>query len=332
MKFSYYFSKLIYNLFHDYRVTEIEETLNCTIVNQKGRYYGKYISYLATDNIDEDKVKELEHILKCHCEIVRKDYDFILKVYHYQLPKFVEYEFNQSKDLILGIGYNGLAKIPLNSETNNFLIVGASGSGKSCLAQSIIYNLIQNNVECWICDNKESFDYDFLDAPLYKGVIECLSIINKFEIEIDKRMKQNKRHKPLLLVIDEVFPFLCLDTKDRKGVFNQLALILSKCRSVNCHVMIITQRCTTDIIDSKILANISNRICLQTSSKQESINVLSDDRAFNISITGRGYLSINGRISEFQSYYLDQTKCEIKEPISNVKIKEENKIEDVIYL
>ena len=330
MSISYSFSKLIYNLFHDYRVPVIEETLNCTIVNQKGTYYGRYISYLVSANINEDKLDELEHILKHHCEIVRKDYNFILKVFHYQLPKFVEYEFHQTKDLVLGVGYNGLARIPINSETNNFIIVGASGSGKSCLAQSIIYNLIKNNVECWICDNKESLDYDFLHAPLYKGVNECISILTKFELEINKRMKQNKRHQPLLIVIDEIFPFLCLESKDRKRVMNQLALILSKCRSVNCHVMIICQRATTDIIDSKILANISNRICLATSSKQESINVLSDDRAFNISITGRGILSINGRISEFQSYYLDKTKYTKKETVSNVKIEENS--EEVIYL
>ena len=330
MSISYSFSKLIYNLFHDYKVSIIEETLNCTIVNQKGRYYGRYISYLVSANINEDKLDELEHILKRHCEIMRKDYDFILKVFHYQLPKFIEYEFHQTKDLVLGVGYNGLARIPINSEQNNYLIVGASGSGKSCLAISIIYNLIQNNVECLICDNKSSFDYDFLHAPLYKGVNECISILTKFELEINKRMKQNKRHHPLLLVIDEIFPFLCLESKDRKRVMNQLALILSKCRSVNCHVMIICQRATTDIIDSKILANISNRICLATSSKQESINILSSDIAFNISTVGRGYLSINGRISEFQSYYLDQTKCEEQTTISNVKI-EENK-DEVIYL
>ena len=97
MNISYSFSKLIYNLFNDYRVPVIEETLNCTIVNQKGRYYGRYISYLVSANINEDKLDELEHILKHHCEIVKKDYNFILKVFHYQLPKFCEYEFNQTK-------------------------------------------------------------------------------------------------------------------------------------------------------------------------------------------------------------------------------------------
>ena len=111
---------------------------------------------------------------------------------------------------------------------------------------------------------------------------------------------------------------------------NQLALILSKCRSVNCHVMIITQRATTDIIDSKILANISNRICLATSSKQESINILNTDIGFNISCRGRGYLSINGHLTEFQSYYYKPPKISQNEAIADVQ--KDVKIEsEIIY-
>ena len=108
-----------------------------------------------------------------------------------------------------------------------------------------------------------------------------------------------------------------MDSKDKKKIYNQLALIMSKCRSVNCHVMIITQRATTDIIPSMILANINNRICLQTSSKQESINVLNCDIAFDINKVGRGYLAINGKLKEFQSYYLDKSKyeCKVEEEI-----------------
>lgn len=328
MNISYSLTKFFYNFFHDSRIEVIEQVCSCKVINS--RYYPKFIGYLIQDNIDESKINDLQNILKHHIELKYENYNYILKVFHQQLKDFYEYEYHKTKDMILGQAYGGLARIPINSEQNNFIIVGASGSGKSCLAISIIYNLIQNNVEVWIVDNKESFDYDFLDAPLYKGVIECLSIINKFEIEIDKRMKQNKRHQPLLLVIDEIFPFLCLESKDRKRVMNQLALILSKCRSVNCHVMILTQRATTDIIPSMILANINNRICLQTSSKQESINVLNCDIAFDINKVGRGYLSINGKLKEFQSYYLDQTKYTKKENIKNVKIKENKTVSEAV--
>ena len=50
-----------------------------------------------------------------------------------------------------------------------------------------------------ICDNKSSYDYDFLNAPLYKGVKECIKVINDFEKEIDSRQKENKRHKRILI-------------------------------------------------------------------------------------------------------------------------------------
>ena len=326
----YYLNKFLYLISNDCHVNQIEEILHCQVVNGKGRYYPKFTSYLIRGSLNIDKLQQLEYTLKKHIEIISKDYNFILKIYRYSLPTYVEYEFHQTKDLVLGIGYNGTVKIPMNSEVNNYLICGCSGSGKSTLAISIIKNLIDNDVEVIICDNKESFDYNGLKAPLFKGIESCLYQLDRFEAEINKRLKVNKHHKPLLLIIDEVFPFLTLDSKERKRVMNQLALILSKCRSVNCHVMIITQRATTDIIDSKILANISNRICLATSSKQESINVLNTDIGFNISCRGRGYLSINGHLTEFQSYYYKPPKISQNEAVADVQ--KDVKIEsEIIY-
>ena len=336
MSFYYYLNRTIYFLSKDVKIEKIESILQCQIVNGKGRYFGKYVSYLAVDYVNTDKIPQLEYVLKTHIEVVKKDFNFIIKVYHKhcKLPVYVEYEPYNGKDLVLGIGFNGKVKVPMNTETNNYLICGCSGSGKSTLAISIIKNLIDNDVEVIICDNKSSFDYDSLNAPLHKGIEACLYQLDKFEVEIDKRMKQNKRHAQKLLIVDEIFPFLTLDTKERKRVMNQLALILSKCRSVNCHVMIITQRATTDIIDSKILANISNRICLATSSKQESINVLNCDIAYDLEIKGRAYISINGRLQEFQSYYYKPPKQDKNISIENDTIAhdvEYNENKEIIY-
>ena len=305
---------------NDPKVEQIENILQCQIYNKKGKYFGRYTSYLAVDYVNTDKIPQLEYVLKTHIEVVKKDFNFIIKVYHKhcKLPTYVEYEPYNGKDLVLGIGFSGLIKVPMNSETNNYLICGCSGSGKSTLAIAIIKNLIDNDVEVIICDNKSSFDYDGLNAPVHKGIEACLYQLDKFEVEIDKRMKENKRHAQKLLIIDEIFPFLTLDTKERKRVMNQLALILSKCRSVNCHVMIITQRATTDIIDSKILANISNRICLATSSKQESINVLNCDVAYDLEIKGRAYISINGKLQQFQSYYYKPPKISQNATVENI--------------
>ena len=224
---------------------------------------------------------------------------------------------------MLGNGYDGLVTIPLNEETNNYLIIGASGSGKSCLAISIIKNLKDNDVEVWISDNKGSHDYDFLNLPMTKNVYDFMMMLDKFEDEVERRLAIDKKHKPLLYVIDEVFPIACLESKTKKNVFNKLALIMSRCRSANCHILIITQRATTDIIDPRLLANISNRICLATSSQQESINVLGDDTAFRIDTIGRGILSINGHFTEFQSFYLKKPKSDTLQQAQQITIEDE---------
>ena len=304
MKYSYFFSKLIYNLFQDWKVQYIEDILSCEVMNGKGIYYPKFISYLVKSSIDETKIEKLEATIKKHIEIKYDNFNYIIKVYHDQLPLICNYEFHETKDIILGKTYDGLARIKINNEFNNAIIVGASGSGKSCLAQVIIKNLIDNNVECWICDNKGSWDYQQFNTDIGLNIRDFKNMLNRFEDEVERRLKENKKHKPLMFFIDEIFPISCLETKQRKAIMNQLSLVMSRCRSANAHICLITQRCTTDIIDSRIMANISNRICLQTSSKQESINVLSDDKAFFINIVGRGILSINGKQTEFQSFYL----------------------------
>ena len=315
-------SELLVYLFFDEDKKKIEEILKCKV--SRSNYTSNYIEYKIVNTLDEKKVKDLEDTIKKHVQVVYDDFRYKVRIYNFLLANKCDFESVKTKKLALGHGYDGLVTIPLNEETNNYLIVGCSGSGKSCLAVSIIKNLKDNGVEVWISDNKGSHDYDFLQLPMTKNVYEFMVMLDKFEIEVERRLSENKKHKPLLYVIDEVFPIACLESKTKKNVFNKLALIMSRCRSANAHIMIISQRSTTDIIDPRLMANISNRICLATSSQQESINVLGDDSAFRIETIGRGILSINGRFTEFQSFYLKkQTKSDSLQQIEAITIKAE---------
>lgn len=291
------FSSFLSYLFFDTYKPNIEYYLKCRV--SRSNYTDKFIEYKISSTLDDKNIRQLEDTIKHHVEVIYKDFRYKVRVYHDLLSPKCDFRAIKSKELVLGEGYDGLVTIPLNEETNNYLIVGCSGSGKSCLAVSIIKNLKDNDVEVWISDNKGSHDYDFLQLPTTKNVYDFMSMLDKFEDEVERRLNEDKKHKPLLYVIDEVFPIACLESKLKKNVFNKLALIMSRCRSSNCHIMIISQRSTTDIIDPRLLANISNRICLATSSQQESINVLGDDSAFRIETIGRGILSINGRFTEF---------------------------------
>ena len=303
-KFEYYF-------FSDQHYKKIEEILNCKLICYSfflnhGRYCHKYVDYLVAANLDESKLNILQQTIKHKVIIINRNFTYHVRVYHQSLMKYVEFEPVTSKQMILGYNYNGLMKIPITSQENNYLLVGASGSGKSCLAQSIVQNLINNNIEVWICDNKGSFDYDNFGVKLGKNVSDCLKMINEFEELVESRLNQNKKHSPMLFIIDEIFPLSCCDTKLKKSTMNKLALIMSRCRSANCHLMLISQRNTSDIIDTRLMANISIRICLKTSSKQESINAIDCDVAHKINVIGRGYVSLHGELEEFQSFYLKE--------------------------
>lgn len=313
-------SFLNYLFFDDYKVN-IEQFLKCKV--SRSNYTDKFIEYKISSTLDDKCIRQLEDTIKHHVEVIYKDFRYKVRVYHDLLSPKCDFEPVKSKELVLGEGYDGLVTIPLNEETNNYLIVGCSGSGKSCLAISIIKNLKDNGVEVWISDNKGSHDYDFLQLPMTKNVYEFMVMLDRFEDEVERRLNEDKAHKPLLYVIDEVFPIACLESKTKKNVFNKLALIMSRCRSSNCHILTISQRATTDIIDPRLMANISNRICLATSSQQESINVLGDDSAFRINTIGRGILSINGHFTEFQSFYLKKPKSDNKQQIEVDTIEHE---------
>ena len=315
------FSSFLNYLFFDDYKANIEQFLKCKV--SRSNYTDKYIEYKISSTLDDKCIRQLEDTIKHHVEVIYKDFRYKVRVYHDLLSSKCDFRPVKSKELVLGEGYDGLVTIPLNEETNNYLIVGCSGSGKSCLAVSIIKNLKDNGVEVWISDNKGSHDYDFLNLPMTKNVYEFISMLDRFEIEVEHRLAVDKAHKPLLYVIDEVFPISCLESKLKKNIFNRLALIMSRCRSSNCHIMIISQRSTTDIIDPRLMANISNRICLATSSQQESINVLGDDTAFRINTIGRGILSINGHFTEFQSFYLKKPKSDKKAQAEQITIKNE---------
>ena len=223
------FSSFLFYLFFDNYKPNIEYYLKCKV--SRSNYTDKFIEYRIANTLDDRNIRDLEDTIKHHVEVIYKDFRYKVRVYHDLLSSKCDFRPVKSKELVLGHGYDGLVTIPLNEETNNYLIVGASGSGKSCLAVSIIKNLKDNGVEVWISDNKGSHDYDFLQLPTTKNVYEFIGMLDKFEDEVERRLNEDKKHKPLLYVIDEVFPIACLESKTKKNVFNKLALIMSRCRS-----------------------------------------------------------------------------------------------------
>ena len=191
--------------------------------------------------------------------------------------------------------------------------MGASGSGKSCLAQSMIYNALLSGISIWIADLKSSHDYRVFNTKLALSLEQFEIMLNEFIEEVERRLNIDKHHKPLIFFIDELFVVSCLDKKNRDKIMNKLILVMSRCRSANAHIILICQKATSTILDTRIICNISCKIVLKTSNRQESRNVLDgDDRASFIDVAGRGYLLEDGHnLVQFQACYVDRKTIKI---------------------
>lgn len=333
MNISFTFSKLIYNLFHDFRVEIIEETLNCSIVNHKGKYYGKYISYLATDNIDTTKINDLQNILKHHIELKYENYSYIIKVYHYELPSFIPFEYNPTSEICLGYSYDGKLKISFKDYTH-LLICGTTGSGKTNLISSILLNLSCDKI---YIDNKGGADNPLLDlfevvTNVSQGIEKLYEISSLIEHRLSQ-LRQNKKTKlkRLVVVIDELYNYLLLPSKERNEIYALIGTMLSRSRVAKVNFILCCQRATSEIIPTLIKANIDILISMKTANAQESVNVIGCSDAFYIKDRGTGIVNLNGKIKTFKAMYVDDISNYVKkETVQNDRIEEENEIQKLV--
>lgn len=268
-----------------------------------------------------------ENLFSNDVDVYEVDNEYFLKVFTKKLKKVENYPFQvvDIKDkstltLVVGHSLDGILRIDLTKYVN-LLLVGCTGSGKSKLLSSIILNLMEyENVEIVYLDNKggtESSKFSkYIETT--KSIRESIEKLFSIRKEIDERLKilrnnncdniidynkkNNNKMKFKVVIIDEIFGFLL--QKNKNQIYGMLAETLSICRSSGVHFIISTQRCTTDILPTIISTHMPSRICLKTSSKQESINVINKEGMEEINEVGRGVLYTNGDLTPFQSMYL----------------------------
>lgn len=226
---------------------------------------------------------------------------------------------NKSQDLNLFLGkdlsYNN---VTLNlQEAPHALIAGTTGSGKSTLLNVIIANLIGNGVQTYIIDLKgiDFFEYSkFSNIKLSFSYEEALNVIKSLSDYMDTMYKlifsgsiaNRNTIQPVTLIIDE---FADLIMQDTSGKLNQYLLkLIQKCRAVNIHVILATQRPSADIITGSIKANVPVRIACRTASAINSRIILDESGAERL--VGKGDALIkdsHGKVTRFQSAYVSNT-------------------------
>jgi S-DNA-T family DNA segregation ATPase FtsK/SpoIIIE len=205
---------------------------------------------------------------------------------------------DQEIPLALGKDIPGDAQIVDLTKTPHLLIAGATGSGKSVCVNSIIcsilfrrrpdevkmilidpkivelkfYNDIPHLLTPVITDPKRAFQalqyliyemerrYSLLDS---QGVRDVKSYNQKIK-------RRNLATEPLPYIVVVVDEFADLISTSGKELESTLARLAAMSRAVGIHLVLATQRPSTDVITGLIKANIPSRIAFMVSSKVDS--------------------------------------------------------------
>ncbi len=226
----------------------------------------------------------------------------------------VDKRSNYEIPIVLGKDITGESQVIDLAKTPHLLIAGATGSGKSvcvnALISSILYRRSPKDVRLLLVDPKIVElklynDIPHLLTPVITDSKKAIKVLQYCIHEMERRYElldhlnvrdiktYNKRIKEkafaqeklpyIVLVIDE---FADLMTTAGKEMETYLARLAAMARAVGIHLVLATQRPSTNVITGIIKANIPSRIAFMVTSNTDSRIIL--DQSGAEKLLGRG--------------------------------------------
>ena len=325
---------------------KINSSINSTIINKIQKSKEALQLYLQIDNINikMDNITG-SFIIEIPC-INRKTLTYKELVNNY---------IKNSNGLYCNVGIDTQNKIKnINlCDLPHLLVAGTTGSGKSVLINSIILQLLENytplELELILIDIKqvEFSIYSGIPHLLYEPITEfdkskkvlneCIDdMTNRYELLknsncrniAEYNQKNFVKMKYKLIVIDELAELLMLEQNKLKSnlenktrIDELICRIAQLGRAAGIHLIVATQRPSSDVISGLIKSNIPSRIALTVANNTNSRIII--DQAGAENLTGKGDLLLkvinDNKLTRLQSAFI--TNSELLERLTEVKNK-----------
>jgi len=233
-------------------------------------------------------------------------------------------EFASENDLAFAVGVDEINQPLFLSLTKlvHLLVAGIPGSGKSVFLNALIVSLLVNytpdQLTLLMIDPKSVELQQYVGLPHVRDVItdmsEASASLQRLVSDMDARYKlfveagvrdikvyNKKVATPLpyiVCVIDEY-----ADLKDTNPeVEDHVARLGQKARAAGIHLVISTQRPSTDIISGRVKAVIPNAISFNLNTSTNYRTVFAKTIPYNLLGKGDGVMRIEGASQEFQRF------------------------------
>ena len=318
----------------------------CKVINT--RTGGGFIDYFlqpvngTTINKLQARVNDFAVCLGRSVSVVCEEMRLIFRIKDDSTPIYNYFEYfcnldEKAGQLAIGINPRG-EYIQHNLFTMpHLLVAGATGSGKSVFLHNAIISLLSGGGCCL-----RLIDLKRVELSIYNGLRQMVSdtvtdaeaarAVLEFEVEeMNERYKlmeqyqvrhytnlpQEKALNARVIVIDELAD-LMLNRDTRKSVENSIVRIAQLGRAAGIHLILATQRPSTNVITGLIKANIPCKIAFMTANAVDS-RVIGCKGAENLNGRGDGLLSIAGKkeLERVQAFYIPDD--DLREYVRQVK-------------
>ncbi|CUN35002.1 Septum-associated FtsK-like translocase of DNA [Turicibacter sanguinis] len=280
----------------------------------------------------EKCIEAIETHFKNNASIEYKKNEVYLKIYTTHLKEFytyTTYKVDKTKGLnvVLGMSRDGVIERNLNTDPH-LSVVGATGGGKSVYVNSMLCQLIENysadELELILLDLKgnELNEYKDLYHTKYhtNDINEAINYFTIMRYEMIERYHQLGNHRSIqsynkanpndkmkyqFIVVEECFSLI-----GNKEAWHLLGDILSKARACGMHILLTTQRPTSDVIPALVTTHLGIRVGLKTNKAQESKNAIEITGLEKLTTPGSGIINFSGKYEYFQGFYISDEKIE----------------------